>query len=57
MKIRDVNHFLTMRGVNDALKSRARKYISYMHSEAIYGHERGKNIFITLPPGIIEQVK
>ena len=48
MKIRDINHYLTMRGVNDILKNRARKYISYMHNEAIYGHERGKIIYSTL---------
>ena len=48
MKIRDINHYLTMRGVSDGLKNRARKYISYMHNEAIYGHERGKTIFSTL---------
>ena len=49
IKIRDINHYLTLRGVNDSLKNRARKYISYMHNEAIYGHERGRDIFSTLP--------
>ena len=37
MKIRDLNHYLTVRGVSDELKSKARKYLSYMHSEAIHG--------------------
>ena len=53
MKIRDINHYLTLRGVSDTLKNSARKYIAYMHSETISGHERGRNIFTTLPPGII----
>ena len=37
MKIRDLNHYLSVRGVSDDLKNRARKYISYMHNEDIYG--------------------
>jgi len=37
MKIRDLNHYLSVRGVCDELKNRACKYISYMHNEEIYG--------------------